>query len=48
MSIFSYILNHALKILNTFNLSFEVWIFVEDVHLFFPVKLISPVRNHFL
>lgn len=36
-------LNIALKNLNTFNLGFEVWIFVKDVHLLFPVKLVSPV-----
>lgn len=32
----------------TFYSGFKVWISVEHCHLTFPVKLMSPVRNHFL
>lgn len=31
----------------TFYSCFEVWIFVKHFHLLFPVKIISPVGNHF-
>lgn len=32
----------------TFNFGFEMWIFVKHCHLLFPVKLVSPIGNHFL
>lgn len=30
----------------TFDSGFEVWVFVELVHLLLPVKLMSPVGNN--
>lgn len=32
----------------TFYSGFEMWIFVKHCHLLFPVKLVSPIGNHFL
>lgn len=32
----------------TFYSGFKMGIFVKHCHLLFPVKLMSPVRNHFL
>lgn len=31
----------------TFYFSFEVWILVKHCHLLLPVKLMSPIGNHF-
>lgn len=32
----------------TFYFGFEMWIFVKHCHVLFPVKLMSPIGNHFL